>query len=70
MMFEELPDLHIDRELIAARCVHLYTEDPAGTPFGKVIMKHLDLAVVLRSPLTSRFSLRDGFDWNNVLRYV
>jgi hypothetical protein len=45
MMLEELPNLHIDHELISARCVHLDTEDPVGTPFEKAVMKHLDLAV-------------------------
>jgi hypothetical protein len=45
MMLEEVPDLQINRDLVSARCVHLDTEDPVGTPFGKVTMKHLDLAV-------------------------
>jgi hypothetical protein len=41
MMLEEVPDLQINRDLVSARCVHLDTEDPVGTPFGKVTMKHL-----------------------------
>lgn len=45
IMLEEVPDLQINRELVAAQCVHLDTEDPTGTPFEKVTMKHLDLAV-------------------------
>jgi hypothetical protein len=44
MMLEELPECHNNRQLVAARCVHLDTEDRVGTRLENATMKHLDLA--------------------------
>jgi hypothetical protein len=45
MMIEELPRSDDPNGFMAARCIHLDTRDPAGTPFDKVEMQHLDLAL-------------------------
>lgn len=45
MMLEELPSPDAENEIMIGRCVHLDTDDPAGTPLRLVHTAHLDLAI-------------------------
>jgi hypothetical protein len=45
MMIEEIPSPDEDNELMIARCIHLDTRCPVGTPFGQIKLQHLDLAI-------------------------
>jgi hypothetical protein len=45
MLVEELPRPDEENGLMVARCVHLDTRDPVGTPLREVVVQHLDLAV-------------------------
>lgn len=63
-MIEELPRSDDPNGLMVARCIHLDTRDPAGTPLKDVKLQHLDLAinVYFNDDRTKRFegSLQNG----------
>lgn len=45
MMIEELSDKASSSGITIGRCIHMDTDDEAGTPFNESILKHLDLAI-------------------------
>lgn len=64
MMIEELPREDDPNQFMVGRCIHLDTENPAGTPLDKVTLKHLDLALNVycgsQRQLRLRQTLQDG----------